>query len=356
MAYYFRAMDVSDKAYILRSGRIILELDTGEAHEIEGKNKVFGAGELLLNKDDKFNHYRTMSARGIGDESCLEIEDNKIEEIIRVYNAGFAITKDLAEISMWIGNISNEKNKKIGEKERTHREFCKILYKVGSTILHEYEQKKFHWLEPLYNRISGSIQYKEGEAYSKNDKDIPLSIETKEMGEFNKIFPPGATICEQGEMGYEVYILNSGTISVEIGGNEVAQINSPGTVIGEIALLLGQKRTATLKSVHNTNLTVIKNNDLKKVCTSQKTFLRNIAVTLARRIETQCSKVQELSEIIQKQQEKDHSIPEILTEDPTKTQLKDIKKELKAFYDRYDMEWIYDIYLDLSENMVKVKR
>lgn len=356
MAYYFKVMDISDSAYILRQGKVHLELESGESFTLEGQNKVFGAGELLLNNDDGFVHYRNFSAVGDGGDKAIEIDDKKVEELIRIYNAGFAITKDLAEISVWLSDIANDKVGKIGQKERLHREYCKILYKAGNTIINEYNNKKFHWLEPLANKIMSTLEYKEGEAYSNNDKSIPLSIETKQLGKYNKEFPPGATICSQGEMGYELYVLNAGAISVEIGGNEVAQIDSPGTVIGELAPLLGQTRSATLKAVHNTILTVVKNTDLKKLCSEQKDFLRNIAITLTRRNETLSSKIRELTEMIDKNANKDDSIPDILSEDPTKAHLKELKKELKALYDKYDMEWIYDIYYELSESMMQVKK
>ena len=47
-----------------------------------------------------------------------------------------------------------------------------------------------------------------------------------------------------------MFILQSGTLEVSIAGRKAAVIEQPGTVIGEMALLLGEKRTATIKPVN----------------------------------------------------------------------------------------------------------
>jgi Cyclic nucleotide-binding domain len=58
----------------------------------------------------------------------------------------------------------------------------------------------------------------------------------------------GATLVTQGEPGDELYLLFDGLLAVEIDGATVAELG-PGAVIGEIALLEGGRRTATLRAV-----------------------------------------------------------------------------------------------------------
>jgi hypothetical protein len=58
----------------------------------------------------------------------------------------------------------------------------------------------------------------------------------------------GATLVEQGEPGHELYLLFDGLLAVEIDGRTVGEIG-PGAVVGEIALLEGGRRTATLRAV-----------------------------------------------------------------------------------------------------------
>jgi CRP-like cAMP-binding protein len=58
----------------------------------------------------------------------------------------------------------------------------------------------------------------------------------------------GATLVEQGDDGSDMYVLLDGVFSVEVDGASVAQVG-PGAVLGERALLEGERRTATLRAL-----------------------------------------------------------------------------------------------------------
>ena len=58
----------------------------------------------------------------------------------------------------------------------------------------------------------------------------------------------GATLVEQGDPGHELYLLFDGLLAVEIDGRCVTELG-PGAVVGEVALLAGGRRTATLRAV-----------------------------------------------------------------------------------------------------------
>ena len=58
----------------------------------------------------------------------------------------------------------------------------------------------------------------------------------------------GATLVEQGDPGHELYLLFDGLLAVEIDGRTVVELG-PGAVVGEVALLEGGRRTATLRAV-----------------------------------------------------------------------------------------------------------
>jgi hypothetical protein len=58
----------------------------------------------------------------------------------------------------------------------------------------------------------------------------------------------GATLVAQGDPGHELYLLFDGLLAVEIDGVTVAELG-PGAVVGELALLAGGRRTATLRAV-----------------------------------------------------------------------------------------------------------
>jgi len=58
----------------------------------------------------------------------------------------------------------------------------------------------------------------------------------------------GATLVEQGDPGHELYLLFDGLLAVEIDGRTAVELG-PGAVVGEVALLEGGRRTATLRAV-----------------------------------------------------------------------------------------------------------
>jgi cyclic nucleotide-binding protein len=58
----------------------------------------------------------------------------------------------------------------------------------------------------------------------------------------------GATLVSQGDPGHELYLLFDGLLAVEIDGRTVVELG-PGAVVGEVALLEGGRRTATLRAV-----------------------------------------------------------------------------------------------------------
>lgn len=59
---------------------------------------------------------------------------------------------------------------------------------------------------------------------------------------------PGETLVRQGDPGEELFLLLDGLLTVEEGGNPVAEVH-PGAILGEMALLEGGKRTATLRAL-----------------------------------------------------------------------------------------------------------
>jgi Cyclic nucleotide-binding domain len=58
----------------------------------------------------------------------------------------------------------------------------------------------------------------------------------------------GATLVEQGDPGDELYLLFDGLLAVEIDGRVVTELG-PGAVVGELAVLAGGRRTATLRAL-----------------------------------------------------------------------------------------------------------
>lgn len=58
-------------------------------------------------------------------------------------------------------------------------------------------------------------------------------------------FRPGGVICAEGQHGYECFVIAAGEAEVQVGGQAVAVVG-PGDVVGEMAIVDGGPRTASV--------------------------------------------------------------------------------------------------------------
>ena len=68
---------------------------------------------------------------------------------------------------------------------------------------------------------------------------------------------PGDPLIEAGEASGELYVLQSGKLSVVRDGLEIATIAEPGSLIGEMSVLLGVDHSATVTAITATEVRVI---------------------------------------------------------------------------------------------------
>ena len=87
------------------------------------------------------------------------------------------------------------------------------------------------------------------------------------------------TLFNQGDEGNNAYMIVSGKLSVEVDKNE-AGFMSDGEVFGELALLLNQKRSATVKSVKPTELIEIDKEGLDSILNSASDQVKEIILKL----------------------------------------------------------------------------
>ena len=87
------------------------------------------------------------------------------------------------------------------------------------------------------------------------------------------------TLFNQGDEGNKAYMIVSGKLSVEVDKNE-AGFMSDGEVFGELALLLNQKRSATVKSVKPTELIEINKEGLELILNSASDEVKEMILKL----------------------------------------------------------------------------
>ncbi len=93
----------------------------------------------------------------------------------------------------------------------------------------------------------------------------------------------GTTLTTQGEVGREAFVLLSGTADVVRDGAVVASLG-PGDHVGELSLLDGGPRTATVTATSDVDLLVLSVPAFNGVLDEIPTLAHRLAVSLARRL------------------------------------------------------------------------
>ena len=103
-------------------------------------------------------------------------------------------------------------------------------------------------------------------------------------------FGPGAVVFQQGQQGDRLYIVKSGVLEILAApesGAEAAPVAylGPGEVLGELALLTGSPRTATVRSPEHAVLFTLEKSVFLDLMTGIHGFAGNLCLVLARRLE-----------------------------------------------------------------------
>ena len=104
-------------------------------------------------------------------------------------------------------------------------------------------------------------------------------------------FGAGAVVFRQGEQGERLYIVKSGDLEViatQGDGGEPVPVAylGPGEVMGELALLTGSPRSATVRAPERAELFILERPVFLDLMETLPAFSRNLCVVLARRLES----------------------------------------------------------------------
>lgn len=99
-----------------------------------------------------------------------------------------------------------------------------------------------------------------------------------------RLFAPGERIVREGDAGEELFVIRRGGVRIEIGAQhrEVARIG-PGQFFGEMSLMTGEERRATVRALEETELLALDRACLQPVLESQPELAQKISEVLAER-------------------------------------------------------------------------
>jgi hypothetical protein len=86
----------------------------------------------------------------------------------------------------------------------------------------------------------------------------------------------GQVLVRQGDPGNELFLLLDGLLSVEVNGTAVAEV-APGAVLGELALLRGGRRQATLRATTPCRVARVRDDEIDRASLERLTQDREAA-------------------------------------------------------------------------------
>lgn len=93
----------------------------------------------------------------------------------------------------------------------------------------------------------------------------------------------GLVIIEQGEMPSDIYVLEEGTVEISRNG-AVVSTQGPGSVVGEIALMDPQRRTATVRATTDVRAIALSVDDLQIIVAEMPEIAQDLGAIAASRI------------------------------------------------------------------------
>ncbi len=335
----------AESAFLLNEGRAYFFVSNSDKYALKGNNLIIGATELILNNLLDMNLPRLETALGDPDSKVKKIPAETFLSSLDTYSVALNVSMVIAEQVVLTNQIINTNLESVQGDEKRVKETSIEYYRIVARLRQEYEKRRLPWLKMLTEKFETTLICKRGEAFGRTV--TPTKITTPLVNtETTLELPKDAVICEEGSMGEEMYILQSGTIDVLINGTRVTSISDHGYVFGEIALLLGEKRTATLKAKSDVLLTRLRKSDLKNISGAQDSILRALLTSLAQKHYYNVEKIKAISTVII---EKDLSTGpgeksrQLLEVQRAQNDLLSLKKEVAGVYTARKAEFLAEI-------------
>jgi len=108
-----------------------------------------------------------------------------------------------------------------------------------------------------------------------------------------RVLAPGEVLIAQGTEGGDLFILESGQLAVERDGVRIATIDTPGSLTGEMSVVLGTAASATVKAEKPSTVRAIR--DARQYLQADAALTFRIALLMANRLDATSAYLVDLS-------------------------------------------------------------
>ena len=336
---------VPGEAYLLNGGQVFFFISESDKYVIKGKNVIVGATELILKEKDP-SISRLETAISTRDASIKKITQERFLQGLNVFSFLLNVSMVIAKQVVLTNNIMNNNVSGLDPDQARDKDNCIAYFRIVSKLRDEYDKRRLPWLKELVSRFETSLTYKKGEAFSRTDEPVLIST-PHELSDNMIEYNTGSFIFEEEDIGDEMYILESGTLDVLIHGKKVATLQDKGSVIGEIAMLLGQKRTASLQARNNVVVTRVTKEKLKSTSGQEGVqVLKSVAISLAMKHSNNIIRIHEINESLAEKYfggDAEEKVPGSLDQSKNYTELLSLKNAVEKIAQQKDADYLADI-------------
>jgi len=291
----FAERSESNEAFLLAEGEVVFYLTESDKYVIKGKNLIIGGSEIILSKVLSIETNRLETALVDGDSKVKRISSESFIEGLSKVSFLLNVAMVLAKQVSLTNEIIVRCSKTLNGSKNDRRDACLEYYRLVNDLKKENAKRMLPWLKELIVKYETSLVFKEGEAYSKTAEPVRITSGTHLTDKMIE-FPMGSFLCQEGETGTEMYILQSGMIDVIVRDTVVATYSESGTPIGEMALLIGEKRTASLKAKNNVVATRIRKEEIREVAERDIGVIQSVVQSLAKKHFQNVGRIRDLTE------------------------------------------------------------
>ena len=286
----------ADCAYLLRGGEIEYQITDTNRVRITGNGIIIGASEILLSMSRKEPVPRHASLVRVSPETQLNaIPAAKLASFITTYAIGFSVAHHIAVTITRLHPLLADTMGNLTETERYTCDLARLYVESLKHLEHESEDKNFPWLFSLIEKGKETEAYTFGLSISDTTEEKKIDVALANLSQYRQVYPKGTVICKEGEKAEEMFILADGKIEVRVKNLPVDIISSKSAIIGEMGLILGQPRTATLRALNNCNIIRINARDMESIFKNDSDTFFNMLSSLAIRERMNCERIREYS-------------------------------------------------------------
>jgi hypothetical protein len=204
-----------------------------------------------------------------------------------VFLADFSDSFITYDVRFWITDFARKPN--ISDAIRSRIWYC--LQRAGISIPFPISDIYLHTVEPDHEeKRKSEINDDIIRELTKIDLFKPLSeLDISILADSSSIlrYTRGESIVSQGDMGDSLFIIHSGSVEVTLrtGKNDPVPVANlaAGACFGEMSLLTGEPRSATVSALEETQVVVVRKDGLKTIFESNPSLMEPLSEMLAKR-------------------------------------------------------------------------